>query len=82
MEKEEIKKTNKEIIQSFSDRDLAMYLFERGNYREYCDSICAYCEECEDFSGSDDNDEFCIEQICKWLNSINEEELVVMKLYI
>lgn len=47
-----------------SNDELADYLFERGNNCEYCYGICAYQDECD---GDDHAQEFCHEQIVKWL---------------
>ena len=56
--------TNGDRIRAMSDEELAEYLFNRGNCSEYCYGICAYQDECD---GSDHAQEFCIEQIVKWL---------------
>lgn len=57
--------TNKQAIQMYSTEELAKYLFSRGNCEEYCYGICAYQDECDGYVAR----EFCIEQICKWLES-------------
>ena len=57
--------TNGERIRRMEDEELAEYLFDRGNGCEYCYGICAYQDECEDAHAQ----EFCIEQIVKWLNA-------------
>lgn len=56
--------TNAERIRSMTDEELAEYLFDRGNGCEYCYGICAYQEDCE----APHAQEFCINQIVKWLN--------------
>ena len=61
--------TNEQRIKSFDTKELAEYLFDRGNYTEYCYGICAYQDECD---GHDHAQEFCIEQIYKWLESEGE----------
>ena len=63
--------TNKEVINSMSTEELAKYLFNRGNCQEYCCGICAFQDDCDSWQEND----FCIAQICKWLESENEEEL-------
>lgn len=63
--------TNKEVINNMSTEELARYLFNRGNCQEYCYGICAFQDDCN----YDRKDNFCIEQICKWLESESEEEL-------
>lgn len=63
--------TNKQVIQTYSTEELAEYLFDRGNGNEYCYGICAYQDECD---GEAHAQEFCIEQICKWLESEIERE--------
>lgn len=55
--------TNEEVIKSMTTEELAEYLFERGNCQEYCDGICAYQDECDE----EHSEEFCLQQICKWL---------------
>lgn len=57
--------TNEEAIRNMSTEELADYLFERGNFQEYCYGICACQNECE---GAPDED-FCKKQIVKWLES-------------
>lgn len=52
-------------IQLMTTEELAEYLFERGNGAEYCYGICAYQDECDGAHAQ----EFCIEQIIKWLES-------------
>jgi len=56
--------TNADRIRAMTDEELAEYLYDRGNGCEYCYGICAYQHECNDFHSQ----EFCIEQIVKWLN--------------
>ena len=56
--------TNGARIRLMSNDELADYLFERGNNCEYCYGICAYQDECD---GHDHAQEFCHEQIVKWL---------------
>lgn len=56
--------TNKQKIQRMDTEELAEFLFDRGNGCEYCYGICAYQDECD---GHHHAQEFCIEQICKWL---------------
>lgn len=58
------KMTNKQKIQWMDTEELAEYLFDRSAGNEYCYGICAYQDECD---GYDHAQEFCIEQICKWL---------------
>lgn len=55
--------TNADRIRAMSIEKLAGYLFWRGNGGEYCYGICAYQDECKEYH----SDEFCIEQIAKWL---------------
>lgn len=57
--------TNRQQIESMTDTELAQFLFDRGNGSEYCYGICAYQDECNIRSHAQ---EFCIEQIVKWLN--------------
>ena len=57
--------TNEEVIRNMSTEELADYLFERGNFQEYCYGICACQNECE---GAPDED-FCKKQNVKWLES-------------
>lgn len=57
--------TNERYIKTMSTEELAEYLFDRGNCSEYCYGICAYQDECEGVHAQ----EFCIEQIVKWLES-------------
>lgn len=64
--------TNREVIQSMSDEELAEYLFYRGNGCEYCYGICAYQDECDQQTHAQ---EFCISEIVKWLNQENTEVL-------
>lgn len=61
--------TNEQRIKSFDTEELAEYLFDRGNNTEYCYGICAYQDECDRHAHAQ---EFCIEQICKWLESEDE----------
>ena len=56
--------TNADRIRAMTDEELAEYLFDRGNGCEYCYGICAFQDECD---GEDHAQEFCIEQIVKWL---------------
>ena len=63
--------TNADRIRAMTDEELAEYLFYRGNGCEYCYGICAYQDECED----DHAQEFCIEQIVKWLNASSDGEI-------
>ena len=56
--------TNADRIRTMIDEELAEYLFDRGNGSEYCYGICAFQNECD---GQDHAQEFCIEQIVKWL---------------
>lgn len=56
--------TNADRIRTMTDEELAEYLFNRGNGCEYCYGICAYQDECD---GHDHAQEFCIEQVVKWL---------------
>ena len=63
--------TNKEVINNMSTEELAKYLFSRGNYQEYCYGICAFQDDCDYYQ----EDDFCITQISKWLESENDEEL-------
>ena len=65
--------TNREALESLSDKDLAKYLFYRGNCQEYCYGICAYQEKCDHMQ---DDESVCIANIVKWLNSNLEEKLV------
>jgi len=65
--------TNKEVINNMSTEELAKYLFNRGNCQEYCYGICAFQDDCVNPYVKGEG--FCIEQICKWLESENEEEL-------
>ena len=58
--------TNERRIKQLDTEEFAEYLFDRGNCTEYCYGICAYQDECD---GHDHAQEFCIEQICKWLES-------------
>ena len=62
--------TNEKRIKAMSTEELAAYLFDRGNCSEYCYGICAYQDECD---GEAHTQEFCIEQICKWLEMESEE---------
>ena len=55
--------TNERKIKNMSTEELAEYLFDRGNDCEYCYGICAYQDECDGPHAQ----EFCIEQIVKWL---------------
>lgn len=55
---------NKTKIQTMSTEELAEFLFDRSNGSEYCYGICAYQDECD---GQPHAQEFCIEQICRWL---------------
>ena len=57
-------KTNFDKFKAMDKRELAEYLFERGNYQEYCYGIYAYQDDCEE----PQEENFCIEQIIKWLN--------------
>ena len=62
--------TNGDKIRCMTDEELAEYLFDRGNCCEYCYGICAFQDECD---GQDHAQEFCIEQIVKWLKGeVNE----------
>ena len=63
--------TNRDKMQAMTDEQLAEFLFDRGNGGEYCYGICAYQDECEGAHAQ----EFCIEQIIKWLNSNAEGAL-------
>lgn len=56
--------TNADRIRAMTDEELAEYLYDRGNGCEYCYGICAYQYDCNDFRSQ----EFCVEQIVKWLN--------------
>lgn len=58
--------TNREVLDTMSDKTLAKFLFYRGNCQEYCSDICAYQDQCE---CEPDDYRFCISQIVKWLNS-------------
>ena len=60
--------TNESRIKNYSTEELAEYLFDRGNGSEYCYGICAYQDECDGVHAQ----EFCIEQICKWLEAEDE----------
>ena len=62
--------TNERRIKAMSTEELAEYLFDRGNCSEYCYGICAYQDECD---GEAHAQEFCIEQICKWLEMESEK---------
>lgn len=64
--------TNRQRIQQMSDEELAEYLFDRGNGCEYCYGICAYQYDCD---GHDHAQEFCIEQIVKWLNQEEDQTM-------
>ena len=57
--------TNKEIINSMSDTELAKYLYDRGNCREYCYGICAYQDKCDGLVPT----HVCLDGVLKWLNS-------------
>lgn len=63
--------TNADRIRAMTDEELAEYLYDRGNGYEYCYGICAYQDECSDFRSQ----EFCIEQIVKWLNQDYKGEI-------
>lgn len=63
--------TNRQKLEAMTDEEFAEYLFERGNGSEYCYGICAYQDECDCRSHAQ---EFCIEQIVKWLNEEGESE--------
>lgn len=61
--------TNADRIRAMSNEELAKYLFDRGNGCEYCYGICAYQDECDPFSQTQDfSQDFCIKQIVRWLN--------------
>ena len=62
-------KTNADVIRKMTDEELAEYLFDRGNCAEYCYGICAYQDECD----APHAQEFCIEQIIKWLKQEAKE---------
>ncbi len=62
--------TNADRIRAMTDEELAEYLFDRGNGCEYCYGICAFQDECD---GQDHAQEFCLEQIVRWLKQEVEE---------
>ena len=62
---------NADRIRTMTDEELAEYLFYRGNGCEYCYGICAYQDECD---GHDHAQEFCMEQIVKWLKQEVDNE--------
>lgn len=63
--------SNADRIRAMTDEELAEYLFDRGNGCEYCYGICAYQDECDGLAHAQ---EFCIEQIVKWLNASADGE--------
>ena len=63
--------TNEQTIKAMTTRELAEYLFERGNCQEYCYGICAYQNDCE----GQDSEKVCIDGICKWLSEKNNQPL-------
>lgn len=65
--------SNADRIRAMTDEELAEYLFDRGNCSEYCYGICAYQDECD---GDSHTQEFCIEQIVKWLKQEAEEDAI------
>lgn len=60
--------TNEEVIKNMSTKELAEYLFDRGNGSEYCYDICLLHDTGEacDFK--------CIKHICEWLRKAQEHE--------
>ena len=63
--------TNERRLKNLSTEEFAEYLFDRGNGSEYCYGICAYQDECDGFPHAQ---EFCIEQICKWLEAEGKDD--------
>ncbi len=62
--------TNYEKIRSLNVEEMAEYIFELGNGREYCYGHCAYQykDDCPNDGGKD-----CISGVAKWLESEVEE---------
>ena len=68
--------TNFERIRSMSVEELASYIFDLGNYSEYCYGHCAYQdnEECpHDEKGG------CLEGVRKWLESEDDINISIRK---
>ena len=62
--------THEEAIKHMTTKQLAQYLFERGNCDEYCYGICAAQKECD----YDKTENECIENVCKWLLQEQDHE--------
>lgn len=62
--------TNADRIRAMTNKELAEYLFERGNEQEYCYGICTYQDECEEIHTR----EFCIQKIIDWLQKEAEHD--------
>lgn len=63
--------TNAEYIRAMSDRELAEYIFDLGNRREYCYGHCIYQDE---DNCPNDGGEGCLSGVLEWLHRSHKEE--------
>ena len=69
--------TNADKIRGMTDEGLAAYIFELGNYTEYCYGHCAYQDDdelCKAHSSRGLKQKGCIRGVIEWLQMPAETE--------